>query len=68
MSSLTTAQAASILGIGAHRVRELIRKGRLPAILHGRDWLIEEADLALVAHRPPGRPKSAVVKEREKFS
>jgi len=56
MPSLTTAQAAALLGVGAHRVRELIRKGRLPATRHGRDWLIAEENLPLVADRRPGRP------------
>jgi hypothetical protein len=34
----------------------LIWAQRLPAQKLGRDWFIEEKDLALVANRKPGRP------------
>ncbi len=54
---LTTKEAAAALGISPSRVRQLIKAGRLPATLvAGRDWLINETDLAKVAVRKPGRP------------
>ncbi len=57
MKTITTKQAAKILGINDSRVRQLILAGRLPAKKFGRDWLINEKDLAKVANRKPGRPK-----------
>jgi excisionase family DNA binding protein len=57
--SLTTQEAAKRLGISAIRVRQLISAGRLPAEKFGRDYMIEEADLELVAERKPGRPAKA---------
>ena len=55
--TLTTPEAAERLNVSAERVRQLIKAGRLPAQQFGRDYLIREADLALVADRKPGRPK-----------
>jgi excisionase family DNA binding protein len=41
-AELTTSQAAMVIGISAHRVRELARNGRLVARkVAGRDWLID---------------------------
>lgn len=59
MEVLTTSEAAERLGVSPIRVRVLIRQGRLPAQKKGRDYLIKEADLALVAERKVGRPKKA---------
>ena len=59
MAQITTATAALRLNVSPQRVRVLIATGRLPAIKIGRDHLIDEADLALVANRPPGRPRRA---------
>lgn len=56
MTLLNTQQAAERLGVDPSRVRRLILDGRLPAQKIGRDHLIEEGDLALVAERKPGRP------------
>ena len=56
---LTTAQAATRLGITPGRVRVLIRSGRLPAEKVGRDWVIDETDLQSVSVRKPGRPRTA---------
>jgi excisionase family DNA binding protein len=55
---LTTTEAAERLGITPMRVRQLIRAGRLPSQQFGRDHLIKESDLTLVAERKPGRPKA----------
>ena len=54
---MTTVEVAEELGIGAQRVRDLIKAGRLPAQKFGRDWVIREADLGLIEHRKPGRPR-----------
>ena len=54
---LTTQEAAKRLGITVRRVQALIRSEHLPAKKLGRDYLIREEDLALVANRKPGRPK-----------
>jgi excisionase family DNA binding protein len=59
MSEITTTQAAGRLGITSRRINYLIRAGRLPAVRAGkRAWRIDERDLARVAHRPPGRPRT----------
>lgn len=54
---LTTAQAASKLGISVRRVQQLVKSGRLPASTFGGSLVIAEKDLALVAERKTGRPK-----------
>lgn len=56
METLTTKEAAERLGVTVPRVHALIRTGRLPAEKRGRDVFINESDLKLVEHRPPGRP------------
>ena len=56
---LTTAQGAKRLGITVIGVRKLIERGRLPAKMLGRDWLVEEKDLALVKDRKRGRPPAS---------
>src|SRR5262245_15190195 len=54
---LTTTEAAERLGVTVGRVQQLIWEGKLPAQLLGRDYVIKEDDLALVANRPGrGRP------------
>lgn len=53
---MTTEQAAERLGVSPQRVRMLIKEERLPATRLGRDWLVNEKDLKLVAVRKPGRP------------
>jgi excisionase family DNA binding protein len=59
MKQLTTPEAAERLGITVARVQQLIWKGRLPAQKIGRDYVINEDDLKLVAERKPGRPARA---------
>lgn len=56
MEILNTTAAAEKLNVSAIRVRQLIKNGRLPAQKVGRDYIIQEKDLALVAHRQTGRP------------
>jgi excisionase family DNA binding protein len=55
-AALTTRQAAERLGVTVSRIRHLVLEGRLPAGKFGRDLMIREDDLQLVADRKPGRP------------
>ena len=66
--TLTTQEAAERLGISAIRVRQLIGAGRLPAEKFGRDYMIKEEDLELVADRKPGRPPKARTEPDSKAS
>ena len=56
---LTTPEVAERLKISVRRVLALIEAGRLPSQQFGRDHLIKEGDLKLVADRKPGRPRKA---------
>jgi excisionase family DNA binding protein len=56
MNLIGTKEAAERLGISQQRVQALIKTGKLPANLVGRDYVIKEEDLALVAERKTGRP------------
>ena len=55
---ITTAEAAERLGVTVRRVQALIAAGKLPAQKFGRDYMIDEKDLKLVADRKVGRPKT----------
>ncbi len=57
VAPITTQEAADLLGVSARRVRALIQSGRLPATKYGRDYLINNYDLAAVQYRSPGRPR-----------
>lgn len=57
MKLYTTTEAAKKLNITVARVNALIVAGRLPAIRHGRDYIISEEALANYRPRRPGRPK-----------
>ena len=57
--TLTTKEAADVLGVSAARVRQLVLSGQLPARKFGRDLVIEQSDLKSVASRPMGRPPKA---------
>jgi excisionase family DNA binding protein len=59
MELISTKEAAEKLGVTVLRVQQLIWGGRLPAQKIGRDYVIQDADLALVADRKPGRPPKA---------
>jgi excisionase family DNA binding protein len=56
---LTTREVAARLNVSLRRVRQLIEEGRLPSKQYGRDHLIKESDLTLVANRKVGRPPKA---------
>jgi excisionase family DNA binding protein len=57
MNLLTTKEVSARLGVTIQRVQAMIRDGRLPASKLGRDYVIKERDLRLVADRKPGRPR-----------
>jgi excisionase family DNA binding protein len=59
MKLISTKEAAEKLGVSTLRVQQLIWGGRLPANKIGRDYVIQETDLKLVADRKPGRPSKA---------
>ena len=61
---LTTQQVAERLGVTAGRVRQMIVDGQLPATKLGRDNLIRETDLKLVAERKVGRPPKTAKKTK----
>ena len=65
MNLLSTQQAAERLGVNDSRVRQMVRAGQIPAMQVGRAYLINEADLALVADRKPGRPKAASAESQD---
>lgn len=44
-TTMTTSQAATVLGVGERAVRQAIGRGRLPATRAGGRWLIEREDL-----------------------
>jgi excisionase family DNA binding protein len=56
MSLISTKEASEKLGVSVLRVQQLIWANRLPAKKIGRDFVIDENDLGLVADRPNGRP------------
>lgn len=53
---LTTAEAASELGVTDRRVRALIASGRLVARKDRGGYVVRYGDLATVRDRVPGRP------------
>ncbi len=58
---ISTSEAASILGVSASRVRQLIIEGRLESTKIGRDQLLEPDKVREFAARPrerTGRPKT----------
>lgn len=56
MTTYTTTEAATILNVTPRRVVALIRAGRLRAVKHGRDWMIDADAINAVRDRQPGRP------------
>ena len=53
---LTTAEAATELGVSRRRVRQYITEGRLKARKLGRDYIIDSRSLAAFKPRRTGRP------------
>lgn len=62
---ISVVQAAEKLKVSRVRVLQLITEGRLPASRIGQAYVINEADLALVADRKAGRPKSEAKPKNE---
>jgi excisionase family DNA binding protein len=60
MNILSVTQAAAELGVGPHRLRALIRSGRLKATKVGNTYVIEPRHLDAVRVRKPGRPARQV--------
>jgi excisionase family DNA binding protein len=65
---LTTREVATRLNVSLRRVRQLIEEGRLPSQQFGRDHLIKEGDVKLVADRKRGRPPKAKAETGAKVS
>ncbi len=60
MTLLSTKEAADKLGISPIRIRQLIQEGKIKATRVGRDYVIDERDLADVkTYGKAGRPKTA---------
>jgi excisionase family DNA binding protein len=47
MSSLSLAEAATVLGKSERQVRYMINNGRLKAVKIGGSWVVESSDLPL---------------------
>ncbi len=59
MNLLSTKEAAEKLNVSPIRVRQLIQEGKLKANRVGRDYVIQEKDLATVeTYGKAGRPKA----------
>jgi excisionase family DNA binding protein len=62
MKILSTSEVAERLNVSVRRVHHFIEQGRLPATKLGRDYVIYEKDLRLVAVRTNGRPRKEKTK------
>jgi excisionase family DNA binding protein len=57
MEWIGTREAAERLGVSRARVQQLIRCRALPAVMVGRDYLLDAAVVRSWRRRPPGRPR-----------
>lgn len=48
---MTTSEAADLLGAHPGSVRKWIKKNKLPAVKHGRDWQIKLTDVEAFAKK-----------------
>lgn len=65
--SLTTAAAASKLGVTTARIRQWILDGRLVANKLGRDWVIDSTALKQFVEsgrKGPGRPRITLTRSQ----
>jgi hypothetical protein len=63
---LTVPAVASLRRCAASTVRRAIALGQLHAMKHGRDWVVDEADLARWTPQDgPGRPRRIRVPARD---
>ena len=58
MAMITTEDAAARLNVTTRRVVQMIGAGRLKAKRYGHIWLVDERNLAPLADRRPGRPRT----------
>lgn len=65
MPSLTTAEAADLLGIKTRSVVKLIRRGLIVATKHGRDYMLDPTEIDRYARerQPAHRPSKPKKKE-----
>jgi len=66
MKIISTAEAATRLGVTQSRVQKMIAAKRLKAIKVGREWLIDPKDLDAVKDRKVGRPRKSRKSTKEK--
>jgi excisionase family DNA binding protein len=70
-ATLTTQQAAEIIGVTRVRVIQFCQSGQLPATKPGRDWQIKRSDVEAFAARerpggyPAGRPRKPTLSRNE---
>jgi len=59
MERMTTAQAATRLGVSPRRVRVLAKNGRIEGEKLGRDWILDavSVDAYAISERKAGRPR-----------
>ena len=55
MSLISLREAADRLGLSPHTVYSAIRRGRMTGHKYGRDWLVEESEVAWYEMRSRGR-------------
>lgn len=53
---MTVIEAAKVLGLSRRTLLAQIRNGRLAAVHHGRDWWIEDAEVARYERESLGKP------------
>ena len=63
--TITVKIAADRLGLSVESVHKYIRQGRLPATKLGRDWQIDESDLAALTRRTYTRRPTGTELARE---
>ncbi len=59
MAKVSVAEAAGLLGVNVQRVHQRIADGSLRAERIGHQWVIDDADIVRLGHRPAGRPLSS---------
>jgi len=59
VSRISVAEAAERLGVNVQRVHQRIADGSLAAERIGRQWTLDDADVARLGRRPTGRPLSS---------
>lgn len=66
MAQFTTIEVAKRLGVTRQNVLYHIGKGTLPALQLGRDWIIEEADIAKIKGLKRGRKNKSLPKSKKR--